>query len=387
MNKTYSKFFSKLKIIKNLKFIFNKPTHSKILIFDSKGATTKYYQYFYNQDCIILDVLGETINIFVLFKLLIKFKTPTLKAYIEEYIRLVKPEYIFHNSYNWRFFEIDKKKFDFHFIKIFTQSELKNQLDFEEFVKNINNLNCDYLFVWSQGMKQIMSKYIKGEYIICGAFENNNGPKIIQEKLKNKLLFVSQYRTFKKNRKKDTIKTIREVFHGLKFSWEQFHQAELDVAFMLKEYCNNNNIEFGIVGTSINDKDSEKKYFADKLGENDWTFIESAADKRGIYLAADARFVVTIDSTLGYECLARGQRVSFFSVRGEYLKAKYARFGWPLNLQEEGPCWTTKNTKENFNRLIDFLVSGSDENWNELRKKVLNNLLFYNPKNEIYFQF
>ena len=79
---------------------------------------------------------------------------------------------------------------------------------------------------------------------------------------------------------------------------------------------------------------------------NGWKFVESSPEKRGIYLTAESKFIVTIDSTLGYECLARGQRVCFFSNRSKYLNIKdYFRFGWPLNLPEEGKCWTTSNSK------------------------------------------
>ena len=47
-----------------------------------------------------------------------------------------------------------------------------------------------------------MKKDIKGEYIINGLFNNNTGPKINLLNLKEKIQFISQYRTFKSISKK-----------------------------------------------------------------------------------------------------------------------------------------------------------------------------------------
>ena len=79
--------------------------------------------------------LSEKINIYVIILLLFNLKAISLKNYIEQYIKLLKPKFIFHNSFNIRFFELNNKDFEFNFQKIFTQSELKNNYDYEEFFK------------------------------------------------------------------------------------------------------------------------------------------------------------------------------------------------------------------------------------------------------------
>ena len=387
MLKVFTKLLNKLLILKKSQIIFSKPKQNNILIFDEKGSTHPCYNLFLNQKPEKLHVLGEKINLYVLLKLITNLKIPSIKSYIDEYINCVKPKFIFHNSYNIRFFELNKNNFNFSFKKIFTQSELKNHLDFNEFIGNKINLNCDHLLVWSEGMKKKLSKYIDGNYLITGSYLNNNGPVIDKKKFKNKLSFISQFRTFKKINKYDDTKTIREVFHGLKFSWEQFYSADLNVALDLKKFCNENEIEFEVIGTSIDNKDTEKSFFKNKLGDRGWTFVESDKNKRGIYLTTESKYIVTIDSTLGYECLARGQRVNFFSIRSQYLKANYSKFGWVMDLDEEGLCWTTKNNQKDFNRITNFLVNGTDADWENLRNKYLNDLLFYNPKNTIYIKF
>lgn len=387
MRFTLRKSFQLIKILLKAKYIIKKPKQKKIIIFDYKGAHTPYYKHFIKKDSEVLNVLGEEINIYVLFKMIINFKRINLKEYIDQYINLLKPKFIFHNAFNIRFFEVDKKNFKFNFEKIFTQSELKNHHDYEEFLRGKKNLYCDYLFVWSEGMKKLMQKNISGKYLINGSFFNNEGPQLDLNKLENTLIFVSQYRSFKKRKFNDEIDTIRDEYHGLKFSWSQFYEADLEVALKLKKFCKKNNIKFKIAGTSIDDKTQEKSFFSKKLDDDDWVFLESDPKKRGIYLTSNAKFIVTIDSTLGYECFARGQRVCFFSIRPKYLNSDYAKFGWPLNLPDEGLCWTTQNTNDDFDRLTNFLVFENDNAWNKIRNETLKDLVFYNNQNYIYKNF
>ncbi len=230
------KIFQNLKILLNLKIEFKKPKKTKIVIFDENGSTTPYYKSFINR-CEILYTKGERVNLYVVFKLIIQFKKISVTSYISEYIKLLSPEYIFHNSFDIRFFEIDKKNFNFNFKKIFTQSGLKNEYEFYDFLQKKKNLTSDYNFVWSEAMKELMSKYIIGSYEVVGSLINNDGPILNKNNLKNELLLVSQYRPFKKIKPNDTVNTIRDTFHGLKFSWQQFHQANIDLAILLKEFC------------------------------------------------------------------------------------------------------------------------------------------------------
>ena len=230
------KLFQVIKVLLNTKYIFKKPEQKKIVIFDYSGATTPYYKSFNSNKCEILYVLGEKINIYVIILLLFNLKAISLKNYIEQYIKLLKPKFIFHNSFNIRFFELNNKDFEFNFQKIFTQSELKNNYDYEEFLRGKKNLYCDYLFVWNEGMKKLMKKNIDGKYYINGSFLNNEGPIIDINMLEKKINFISQYRTFKKHNKDDTPDTVREEFHGLKFSWKQFFKPDLDVAVLLKDF-------------------------------------------------------------------------------------------------------------------------------------------------------
>lgn len=380
------KLIQYFKIILNSKFDFKKPNKNRLLVFDENGSTAPYYKSFIHK-CEILYTKGERINLYILLKIIIQFKKISIKSYINEYIKLVSPQFIFHNSFDIKFFEIDKKKFNFDFKKVFTQSGLKNEYEFFDFLQNKKNLNCDYNFVWSESMKKLMLKYIAGNYEVVGSLINNDGPRFDKKNIKNQILLVSQFRPFRKNKPDDKIDTVRNTFHGLKFSWKQFHQANLDLAILLKEFCLKNNLLFGIVGARVNDSQIEKEFYSKKLGQDGWKFVPNEKFRKGIHLTLNAKYIVTIDSTLGYECFSRGQRVCFFSIRSKYIGKKYAWFGWPKKLEEEGPCWTSNNTLKDFNRLMHSLINENDNFWDNIRNNILNDVIAYDEQNKKFKAF
>ena len=71
-------------------------------------------------------------------------------------------------------------------------------------------------------------------------------------------------------------------------------------------------IAFGSnLGTRMDHINNSIAQIESRLGKDNWKFIESSQEKRGIFLTTTAKYIITIDSTLGYECLSRGQRVGF----------------------------------------------------------------------------
>ena len=73
----------------------------------------------------------------------------------------------------------------------------------------------------------------------------------------------------------------------------------------------------------------------------------------------------------------------FFSIRSKYIGKKYAWFGWPKKLEEEGPCWTSNNTLKDFNRLMHSLINENDNFWDNIRNNILNDVIAYDEQNKI----
>jgi surface carbohydrate biosynthesis protein len=66
-------------------------------------------------------------------------------------------------------------------------------------------------------------------------------------------------------------------------------------------------------------------------------------------------------STLGYEALGLGLRVGFVSFQQKFRNTD--RFGKPLEFGEKGPFWTNDPSEEEIGRILDYLLSVSDEQW------------------------
>jgi surface carbohydrate biosynthesis protein len=71
--------------------------------------------------------------------------------------------------------------------------------------------------------------------------------------------------------------------------------------------------------------------------------------------------VIVESSSLGYESLAMGLRTGFVAIRDRNRVTD--RFGLPLEFGEKGPFWTNDPSEEEIGRILDYLLTVSDEQW------------------------
>lgn len=127
----------------------------------------------------------------------------------------------------------------------------------------------------------------------------------------------------------------------------------------------------------------ERAYFEELLGEpcefSEWHWHGSS------YETADASEVfVSIDSTLGYESAARGNKTAIFSIRSKLLGLVGFTYGWPGRYPDEGPFWTNRPDASAFERILDHLFDIDDEQWQEaLAGSAFSNVMVYDPGNTI----
>ena len=111
-------------------------------------------------------------------------------------------------------------------------------------------------------------------------------------------------------------KTSRNNFYA-NATYEQFYFAEEILLKYLSEWVRSNHYQLTVVGSSENFADQEEQFFVDKIGHNNFCF----SPRKGLssYETIDnSRVVVSIDSTLGLESLARGNRTAIFPYRGYF---------------------------------------------------------------------
>jgi surface carbohydrate biosynthesis protein len=102
------------------------------------------------------------------------------------------------------------------------------------------------------------------------------------------------------------------------------------------------------------------------------------------YMAVDsADVVVAIDSTLGYESIARGNKTAIFSIRSSSSTTPgMLRYGWPGDFLDEGPFWTNNPDPDKLVRILDYLFEVNDIQWREdVRASNFSSLMVYDPGN------
>ena len=79
---------------------------------------------------------------------------------------------------------------------------------------------------------------------------------------------------------------------------------------------------------------------------------------------ARERVVLSDVSTLGYEALGLGKRVGFINFPRHWQQVRFG-FGWPLEFGEKGPFWTNDPSEAEIERILDYLLTVSDEQWEQ----------------------
>jgi surface carbohydrate biosynthesis protein len=94
---------------------------------------------------------------------------------------------------------------------------------------------------------------------------------------------------------------------------------------------------------------------------------------------------VPIDSTLGYESIARGSKTATFSIRGSSsITPRMLPYGWPDDFPDVGSFWTNNPDPDKFIRILDYLFEVNDTQWREdVRVSNFSSLMVYYPGNTI----
>ena len=71
-------------------------------------------------------------------------------------------------------------------------------------------------------------------------------------------------------------------------------------------------------------------------------------------------------------------------IRGCFLKEnreKSYRFAWPSNLPDNGPFWTNFVNRKDFLRIMDYLITVSDEDWFKNVEQYSSKCMYYDEQN------
>ena len=135
----------------------------------------------------------------------------------------------------------------------------------------------------------------------------------------------------------------------------------------------------------------EKKFYEEILKQSNLNFeknyflFKKINDEYSSYKLIDSSsLTVFIDSALGYQSLARGNKTFGCSIRSKYVRNKNLNFGWPNTLKKEGPFWINHFNKNKIEKKLEFLYNLPLSSWHKIYQKYKSKLLIYDNGNYIF---
>jgi len=321
----------------------------------------------------------EWLNIFVIGYGL--FTKPTLLIkdkfcfIFSTYIKLVKPKNVLTwMDYIVSFYRLKNYYKDAMYISIQTGRRSIEPGQFFDQLEKLNDktLKCDYIFCYGSAHAKEYESHINCKAFPEGSIRNNL-VNISKSKKRKEILFISQFR-------KDKGETFVKYYENKGISHEVFYRPEKLLFEMLGPYCEKNKIKLNIVSAMKSAQEEEKIFYNTLLGDVEYNFISHESFKSGYHALDNFEYNICINSTLGYEAIGRTAKVIFFDARNSFLGIPFDLFGWPFVLPEKGDFWTNEVNTSEFERLMNFLLHGSDDDWDEVLKKMSPILMNYNYK-------
>ena len=376
MTKLIKKFWIYFKYITDSKKTWSRPNKSSVLIYDASGSNMiiEYIQQFSPE---VLHISGERINLRVLFLALLKGKN-LHDSYVDEYIRIVEPDLIItFVDNNLNFFTINKRHKSIKTLFIqngmrYYYGDIFYTMD-SIYPSNLKKLRVDYMMTFGEVVSSHYQKYISGSVIPIGSMINNLVPKK-SVKENTVLSYISQYQAGRS-------------IEGKYYDYEKYagRTVKFVIQFM-KDYAELNKKNLMIIPKFSKGSDfriQETAYYNNLLG-CEAQFLEFDQDFSSYHACDISEVTISIDSTLGVESIARGNKAAIFSIRGSMLDLKGFNYGWPGDYSDNGLFWTNHSSVESFKKILDYLFNVDDEQWHkDLKKTNFSSLIEYDQNNSI----
>jgi surface carbohydrate biosynthesis protein len=363
------------------KKVWRKPKSAKVIIYDRAGSEL-FLQYLCQDHIEILDTRGESINIFILFRCL--FKGLNITNYEATYIKFVSPDVaITFIDNNPKFYVL--KNIKPNMVTVFVQNgqrsevgDIFGQLEAAKERKKAD-YRVDHMLCFGNAVGQKYSAYISGNINPIGSFINNMTNKIEAGSQPNSVLFISQYRS------PPASYDIPMFYNGDDaIYWDSFYSSEVLILPQLYSFCQERGLNLRICGCSTSNSFSEEQFFKNILGDGGWEYIPRSSGHSSYVHVDQASYIITIDTTLGYEALARGKKVATFAIRGKAINAIDYNFGWPKLLPDNGPFWTNYFSEEEFIRIMNYITTVTDDEWERDRISYTCELMEFDLGNTIF---
>lgn len=330
------------------KYQFSIPK-KKFVIFDNINIQF-LLEYIKASEIEVVFIRGEKFNIPIFFLTLITSGFSP-KKYYENYINSIDPNFcITFSDNNKLFYELKLKK---KIKKISIQNAWRNPQDDDllNYKKKIGrNLYCDYFFAFNDLIGKKYTEIIDTKVVTVGSFKSNINLKERKNK-KFDLLYISSFNNEKK------------LVPNSEMTVKTYHKNQPDLLRQIDFYAQNKGENLYIYGKKEDHMEmaDEEKYFKNYLSTK-FTYVKNNRLK-SLEIIDESNIIITINSTLGYEALGRGKKVIFFNILPNSKTSNFTKFGWPLDLDDEGLFWTKKFDNKSVFDIIDRVKKMPLEDW------------------------
>ena len=375
----------------NFKFSFALPKKQQVAIVDASGFSI-LNEYIPREDISLIDI--ERVNVFALLRMLVARKK-SLFDYTVAYIKTFKPQFVFtflDNSVDFYKLAAFFPKVKFIAIQNGQRANYANQLGsgFFDLLKNESsksNLSAHAICVLGTTAADQYTQYIHTKPVVTGSLKNNMIGNQIEPTERFDIVYVSQHAPF------EIPNSEVEFFFGNKsITAEEFYTIEQRIVRFLAEHSKQTNQSFAVLGKRPDSSSFEREFFDSAAAPHSVHFIPRTSEASTYEFCNSASLIVTADSTIGYEFLARGKKVAFLSGRIDAIDHVLSQevhdtdFGFPLELGTSGPFWTNAANESEFERVIGSIQSMSDAQWASAISPYNEVLMAYQPGNTAFIQ-
>lgn len=358
--------------------VWRAPKKTPVVIFDRNGSEV-FKRYLDPANVSILEIRGESINIPTLIATVIRHGAgASLPKYAQQYVRMTGARLALTH--------IDNDP-DFYLLKdacpgltvISVQNGARDDTTFDIFAKYSRSasLRADYVLCFGKFVGQRYSDRVEARIEPIGSFMNNLVSRRAAPHGSRRVLFLSQYRPPHPDWT-DPVMPVGERVIPL----AEFYSPERFLLPRLAQFCHQNDLEFAICGSSLDEPERERSFFADMLGDEPWLFLPRKGLSTSYERLDEAKCVVFIDSTLGYEALGRGVKAAAISLRGVMVTKTADRgYGLHAGYPDDGPFWTNVPDEAKIERVLRYITTVSDEEWRSARATYVSDVVAFDPDN------
>ena len=214
----------------------------------------------------------------------------------------------------------------------------------------------------------------------------NNAFALSEESRRPRLLFVSSFPSIDSLDLLEVETRPMGFIEGSPITMREFYSAEGTVAKLAAQYSETHGLQFAVIGKRPATQTSEYQYFESALRDHQWIYLPSEPNSASYGAVTQNDIVVNVDSTFGYEMMARGVRVAFVTARmplAGHPEIRDFDFAYPFITAPTGPFWTNKPSRDEVFRVIDAVIARPNSEWCAGAGIDMSEIFYYDKGNTI----